>query len=221
MKLILSKFLKAWEYQATLPASWEICMQVKKQQLELNTEQQTASKLGKEYMKAVYCHPAYLTYMQGSVQLLSHVWLFTSPWLQHTRLPGASPTPRACSNSCASSQWCHPTISSSVIPFSSCLQSFPTPGSFPMSQLFTLGGKSIGVPASASLLPMKIQGWLPLGLTGWISLQSKGLSGIVSNTAVQKHQFYSTQLSLYSSSHIHTWLLEKPQPWLDGPLLAK
>ena len=129
--------------------------------------------------------------------------------LQHARLPCPSQTPKACSNSCPSSRWCHPTISSSVIPFSSCLQSFPASGSFPVSQLFTSGGHSIGASALASVLPMNIQDWFPLGLTGWISLQSKGLSRVFSNTTVQKHQFFSTQFSLWSNSHIHTWLLEK------------
>ena len=135
--------------------------------------------------------------------------------LQQNRLPCPSPTPRACSNSCSSSGWCLPTISSSVVPFSSCLQSFPTSGSFPMSQFFTLGGQSIGV--SASVLPMNIQDWFPLGLTGLISLQSKGLSRVFSDTAVEKHQFFIPQLSLWSNSHIHTWLLENPWLWLDGP----
>ena len=141
--------------------------------------------------------------------------------LQHARLPCASPTPGACSNSCPSSQWCHPTISSSVVTFFSCLQSFPASGSFPVSQFFASGGQSIGVSASASVLPMNIEDWFPLGLTDWISLQSKGLSRIFSNTTVQKHQFFSTQLSSWSNSHIHTWLLEKPKLWLDGPLSAK
>ena len=130
--------------------------------------------------------------------------------LQDARLPCPSPTPRACSNSCPSSWWCHPTISSSVIPFSSRFHSFLASGSFPMSQFFTSGGQSIGASASASVLPMNIQDWFPLGLIGWISLQSKGLSRVFSNTTVQKHQFFSTDLSLWSNSHIHTWLLEKP-----------
>ena len=130
--------------------------------------------------------------------------------LQHTRLPCLSPTPRACPYSCALSQWCHPTVSSSVAPFSSCLQSFPASGSFPMSQFLASGGQNIGASASASVLPMNIQDWFPSGLTGWISLQSKGLSRVFSNTTVQKHQFFSTQLSLWSNSHICTWLLERP-----------
>ena len=127
---------------------------------------------------------------------------------QHTRLPCPSPTSGVCSNSRPLSWWWHPTISSSVVPFSSCPQSFPESGSFQMSQLFTSGGQSI--EASASVFPMNIQGWFPLGLTGLISLQSKGLSRVFSNTTVQKHQFFGTQPSSWSSSHIHTWLLEKP-----------
>ena len=130
--------------------------------------------------------------------------------LQHARPPCPSPTPRAYSNACPLSRWCLPTISSSVSPFSSHLQSFPESGSFPMSQFFTSGGQSIGISASASVLPMNIQDWFPLGWTGWISLQSKGLSRVFSNTWVQKHQFFSAQLSLQYNSHIHTWLLEKP-----------
>ena len=126
-------------------------------------------------------------------------------WLQHARLPCPSPTHRACSNSCPSSRWCHPAISSSVVPFTSCLQSFPESGSFSISQLFASGGQSIGVSASASVLPMNIQDWFSLGWTGWISLQSKGLSRVFSNTTVQKHQFFGAQLSLKSNSHIHTW----------------
>ena len=130
--------------------------------------------------------------------------------LQHTRLPCPSPNLRACSNSCALSQWCRPTILSFGIPFSPCLQSFPASGSFPMSQFFTLGSQSIGASALASVLPMTIQDWFPLEWTGWISLQSKGLSRVFSNTTVQKHQFFCTQLSSQSNSHIHTWPLEKP-----------
>ena len=128
--------------------------------------------------------------------------------LQHARLPCPSPTPRACSNSCPLSWWCHPTISSSVIPFSSSLQSFPASGSFPISQFFTSSGQSIGASASVSVLPVNIQDWFPLGLTGWIS--SKGLSRVFCNITVQNHQFFGTQLSSQSNSHIHTWPLEKP-----------
>ena len=130
--------------------------------------------------------------------------------LQHARPPCPSPTPGAYSNSCPLSRWCHPTISSSVIPFSSCPQSVPASRSFLMNQFFASGGQSIGVSASTSVLPMNIQDWSPLGWTGWISLQSKGLSRVFSNNIVQKHQFFGTQLSLQSNSHIHTWLLEKP-----------
>ena len=119
-------------------------------------------------------------------------------------------TPGVYSNSCPLSRWCHLAISSSVVPFSSCPQSLPAPGSFPMRQLFTWGGQSIVVSASASVLPMNILDWSPLGWTGWISLQSKGLSKIFSNTTVQKHQFFGTQLSSQSNFHIHTWPLEKP-----------
>ena len=129
--------------------------------------------------------------------------------LQHARLPCPSPTPQACANLCPSSQWCHPAISSSVIPFSSCLKFFPASGSFQMSQFFVSGGQSIGVSASTSVLPMNIQDHFPLGWTGWISMQSKGLSRVFSNTTIQKPQFFGSQLSLWFNSHIHTWLLEK------------
>ena len=131
--------------------------------------------------------------------------------LQHTRLPCPSPTPRACSNSWPSSWWCHPTSDSlSVIPFSSCIQSFPASGSFPMSQFFASGGQSISVSASSSVLSMNIQDWFPLGWTCWITFHSKGLSRVFSNTTVETHQFFSAQPSSQSNSHIHTWLLEKP-----------
>ena len=158
----------------------------------------------------MFCNIWFYTYASDSFQYLVITWemdqssiffhisrsvVSDSLWphrLQHARLPCPSPTPRACSNSCPSSQWCHPTISSSVVPFSSCLQSFPESGSFPVSQFFTLDGQSVGVSASASVLPMDIQDWFPLGLTGWISLQSKGLSRVFSNTTVQKHQYMST-----------------------------
>ena len=115
---------------------------------------------------------------------------------QHARLPHPSPTPGVYSSSCSLSGWCHPTISSSVVPFPSCLQPFPTPGSFPMSQFLTSGGWSIGLSTSSSVLPMNTQDWSPLGWTGWIFLQSKGLSRVLSNTTVQNHQFFSAQLSL-------------------------
>ena len=136
----------------------------------------------------------------------------------HTRLPCPSLSPEVCSDWCPSSRWCHPTISSSVVPFSSCLQSFPASGSFPMSQSFTLGDQSIG--ASASVLPMNIQDWLPLGLTGWISLQSRGLWRVFSNTTVQKYQFFSAQPSLGDSflvrEQIAQWLRDLPQSTPPG-----
>ena len=126
------------------------------------------------------------SYSVVSDSLRPHGW-------QHTRLPCPSPTPRACSDSCPLSQWCHPTIPSSVVLFFSCLQSFPASGSFPMSQFFPSGGQGIGLSASASVLPMNIRDWLHLGWTGWISLLSKGLSRVFSNTTVQKHQFFAAQ----------------------------
>ena len=127
---------------------------------------------------------------------------------QHARLPCPSPTPGVHSNTCPLSQWCHPAISSSVVPFS-CPHSLPASESFPMSQLFTWGGQSIGVSALESVLPKKSQGWSSKW-TGWISLQSKGLSRVFSNTTVQKHRFFGAQLSSQSNFHIHTWPLEKP-----------
>ena len=130
--------------------------------------------------------------------------------LQHARPPCPSPTPGVPSNSCPSSRWCHPAISSSVVPFFSCSQSLPASESFPISQLFAWGGQSTGASALASFLPKKSQGWSPAEWTGWICLQSKRLSRVFSNTTVQKHQFFSTQLSSQSNSHIHTWPLEKP-----------
>ena len=129
--------------------------------------------------------------------------------LQHARPPCPSPTPRVYPNSCPLSRWCHPTISSSVVPFSSCPQSFPTSGSFQMSQLSTSGSQNIGISASTSVLPMNTQDWSPLGWSGWISLPSKGLSTVFSNTTVQNHQFFGSQLSSQSNSHIHS-PLEKP-----------
>ena len=145
-----------------------------------------------------------------SVQEHSSVWLFEPQESQHARPPCASSTPGVHSDSRPSSQWCHPAISSSVFPFSSCPQSLPASESFPVSQLFTWGGQSTGVSASLSLLPKKSQGWSPSEWTGWISLQSKGLSRVFSKTTVQKHQFFGAQPSSQSNSHIHTWPLEKP-----------
>ena len=145
--------------------------------------------------------------------LFSPAGMSNSLWthgLQHTRIPWPSPSPGACSNSCPLNQWCHPTIPSFVIPFLSCLQSFPASGSFLMSHLFASGSQNIGASVSTAVLPMNIQDWFPLGLTSLISLQYKGLSRVSSNSTVQKHQFFDTQSSLWSNSHIHTWLLEKP-----------
>ena len=130
--------------------------------------------------------------------------------LQPAKSPCPSPAPRVYTNSCPLSVWCHSTISSAVVPLSSCLQSFPASGSFPISQLWTWGGQNIGVSAVTSVLPMNTQDWSPLGWTGGIFLQSRRLSRVFSNTTVQKHQFFCPQLSSPSNSHIHTWLLEKP-----------
>ena len=151
-------------------------------------------------------------YRISSVQF-SHSIMSYSLWpheSQHARPPCPSPTPGVYSNPGPLSQWCHQIISSFVIPFSSCPQSFPASGSFQMSQLVASGGQSTGVSASASVLPMNTQDWSPLGWTGWISLQSKGPSRVFSSTTVQKHQFFGAQLSSESNSHIHTWPLEKP-----------
>ena len=155
-----------------------------------------------------HCKSAIVHSVQFSHSVVSDSLQPYERW--HTRPPCPSPTPRVYPNSCPLSRWCHPTISSSVVPFSSCLQSFPASESFPMSQLFASGGQDIGVSASTAVLPMNTQDWSPLGWTGWISLQSKGLSSIFSNTTVQKHQFFGAQLSSQSNSHIHTWPLEKP-----------
>ena len=140
---------------------------------------------------------------------LSRVQLFVTPLTAAPQASCPSLSPGVCSNSCPLWQWCHPTISSSVIPFSSCLPSLPASGSFPVSQLFTSGGQSIGASTSALVFPMNIQGWFPLGLIGLISLLYKGLSRGFSKTTVQKHQFFGAQPSLWSNSHIHTWLLAK------------
>ena len=141
--------------------------------------------------------------------------------LQHTRPPCPSPTPGVHSNSCALSQWCHPTITSSLVPFSSCLQSFPASGSFQMSQFFASGGQSIGVSASTLVLPMNIQDWFPLGWTGWISLLSKGLSTVFSNATVQKHQCFGTQFFIVQLSHPYMTTGKTIALKKDRPLLAK
>ena len=144
----------------------------------------------------------------NSVQSLSCVRLFATPWTAACQASLSITNSGVHPNSCPLSRWCHPTMSSSVVPFSSCPQSFPASGSF--SNESTSGDQSIGVSASTSVLPMNTQDWSPLGWTGWISLQSKGLSRVFSNTTLQKHQFFGTQLSSQSNSHIHTWPLEKP-----------
>ena len=154
----------------------------------------------------VYIYSICIYVCISSVQSLSHVRLFVTPWTAAQQAPCPTPSPGAYSNSCPLSRWCHPTISSSVVPFSSCPQSFPESGSFQMSQLFTSGGQSSGVSASTSVLPMNTQNWSPLGWTGWISLQSTGLSRVFSNTTVQKHQFFGAQLSYspnLTSTHDH------------------
>ena len=159
-----------------------------------------------------------------SSELFSCSVVSNSLWpdgLQHARPAYPSPTPGVQPNSCPSSWWCHPTISSSVVSFSSCPQSFPASGSFLMSQLFASGGQSIGASASASVLPGNIQGWFPLGLTSLISLLSKGFSRVSSSNTIRKHRFSSAQPSLWFSSHICTWLLVKLWLWLDRPLLVK
>ena len=144
----------------------------------------------------------------SSVQLLNHVWPFATLWTVAHQASLSITNSWAYSNSCPFSRWRHSTISSSVIPFSSCLQSFPASGSFQMSQFFPSGGQSIGVSALESVLPKNIQDWFLLGWTGWNSLQSKGLSRLFSNTTL-RHLFFHSQLSLWSNFHIHTWLLEK------------
>ena len=151
---------------------------------------------------------SFIACVQFSCSVMSDSLRLHEP--QHTRPPCPSPAPGVHSDSGPSSQWCHPAISSSVVPFSSCPQSFPASGSFQMSQLFAWGGQSTGVWASASVLPVNTQDWYLLGWTGWISLQSKGLSRVFSNTTVQKHQFFGTQPSSQFNSHIHTWPQEKP-----------
>ena len=155
-----------------------------------------------------FCFPS-IPFSLLSVQLLSHVWLFATPWTTAHQASLSITNSQVYSTSSPLSRWCHPTISSSIVPLSSGHQSFPASGSFPMSQFFALGGQSIGVSASASFLPMNIQDWFPLELTGWISLQSKGFSRVFSNTTIQKHQFFNAQTCLWSNSHIYTWLLEK------------
>ena len=177
-------------------------------QKKLSSVSQWCKMLKTQQRHATHNPSTYSWRQQGpaGVQSSSRVRLFATHGLQHARPPCPSPAPRVCSTSCPSSQGCHPTISSSVTPFSSCLQSFPASGSFQMSLLFISGGQSTG--ASASVLPMNIQDWPPLGWTGLI-LQSKGLSRVFSSTTVQKRQIFAAQLSLQSNSHMCTWLLER------------
>ena len=146
----------------------------------------------------------------SSVQLLSHIRLFATPWIAARQASLSITKPGVYPNSCPSSGWCHPAITSSVLPFSSCPQSLPASGSFPVSHIFAWGGKSTGASAIESFLPKKSQGWSPSERTGWISLQVKGLSRVFSNTTVQKDQFFGAQPSSQSNSHIHTWPQEKP-----------
>ena len=179
----------------------------KKKQNKQTTKKQYSIGKGPKFSDSQIKH------WENPVVMFSHSVVSDPLWahgLQDARLPCPSPVPGAYSNSCTSSQWCHPTISSSVIPLSSCLQSFQASGSVPMSQFFASSDQSIGVSASTSVFPMNIQCWFPLGLIAFISLLSKGLPRVFSNTTVQKHQFFSAQLSLWPNSHIHTWLLKKP-----------
>ena len=150
------------------------------------------------------------TLWPSSIQLLSCVWLFATPWTTAREASLSITNSWSLPKPCPSIWWCHPTISSSVVPFFSCPQSLPASGSFPMSQFFASGGQSIGISASASVLPMNIQDWFPLEWTGWIFLQSKGFPRVFFNTTVQKHQFFGTKLSSQSNSHIYTWPQEKP-----------
>ena len=161
----------------------------------------------KIFNKVIWC-VNHISSVQFSHSVMSNpLWRHES---QHTRPPCLPPTPGVYSNSCSSSWFCHLAISSFVIPFSSCPQSLPASGSFPMSQHFAWGEQSTGISALASVLPMNTQDWSPFEWTGWISLQAKGLSRVFSNTAVEKLQFFGCQLSSQSNSHIHTWPLEKP-----------
>ena len=205
------KLLRRWKYQALL-ASWEICMQVRKQHASFKEKVlpwkkcQWIQTLLSDIVNLHSSVGSLLPSVQFSRSVTSNLW-----WphgLQHSRLPCPSPTLRFTQTHVPrvgdAIQPSHP-----VVTFSSCPQSFPASGFFPMSQFFTLGGQSTGVSAWASVIPRNIQDWFPLGWTGWISLQSKGLSRVF-NTTVQKHQLFGAQLSLWSNSHIHTWLLEKP-----------
>ena len=208
--------IKACWVCGIIPSLWYWTTKTQKEQITNNEPQQSSTSLLLFFSHLLYWvgqkvssgfsvtfWPVQFSSSVVSISLQPHE-------LQHARPPCPSPTPGVHSNSCPSNQWCHPAISSSVVPFSSCPQSLPALESFPMSQLFTWGGQSTGVSALASFLPKNTQDWSPLEWTVWISLQSKGLSTVFSNTTVQKHQFFGPQLSSRSNSHIHTWLLEKP-----------
>ena len=176
-------------------------------------KRETCTELQQRTREWVFQVMSLIIELQFSSVQFSHSVLSDSLWpheSQDARPLCPSPTPGVHPNSCPLSWWCHPAISSSVVPFSFCPQSLPASESFPMSQLFAWHGQSTRVSALASFLPKKSQGWSPSEWTGWISLQSKGLSGVFSNIAVQKHQFFSAQRSSQSNSHIHTWPLEKP-----------
>ena len=155
----------------------------------------------------LYCYDSFPSVQFSNSVVSDSLWPHES---QHARRPCPSPTPGVHSDSRPSSRWCHPAISSSVVPFSSCLQSLPASEFFPMSQLFAWSGHRTGVSALAIFFPKKSRGWSPSEWTGWISLQSKGLSRVFSNTTVEKHQFFGAEPFSQSNSHIHTWLLEKP-----------
>ena len=195
MKMNKRVGISIWSQQ-----QWAQC---KLQSLSYGKRNELVEKPGREQLDTRQFHSVQFSRSVMSGSLQPHA-------LQHARPPCPSPSPRVHSNTCPSSRWCHPAISSSVVPFSSCPQSLPATESFPMSQLFAWGGQSIGVSALASFLQNNTQGWSPSEWTGWISFQSKGLSRVFSNTTVQKHQFFGTQLSSQSNSHIHTWPLEKP-----------
>ena len=200
-KIMASSPITSWQTDGKNWKQWLILLFWAPKSLQMKIKEiKRCSLLGRKVMTN-------LSSVQFSRSVVSHS--LRPQESQHTRPPCPSLTPVVHPDSCPSSWWCHPAISSSVVPFSSCPQFLPASGSFPVSQLFTWGGQSIRVSASASVLPMNTQDWSPLGWTSWISLQSKGLSRVFSNTTVQKHQFFSAQLSSQSNSHIHTWLLEK------------
>ena len=195
-------------YQSTDLWHWQTCSVSSNAFYYLSSECRSLCEWRRRKKGWEWCHPCQFSSVHFS---RSVVYDSLRPHeSQHARPPCPSPTPRVHSDSRPSSQWCHPAISSSVVPFSSCPQSLPASESFPVSQLFAWGGQSIGVSALASFLPKNTQDWSPSEWTVWISLQSKGLSRVFSNTTVQKRQFFSAQLSSQSNSYIHTWPLEKP-----------